>query len=531
MKPLHSSRLLFIAGVLFLNADMQATPLDDIGVSALRAVTTNLNGAGIRVAQPEAGSDLGTNWEVNPAAVGQPVGLFSYASSLGSSTNFPNFLSPESGHANGVAQKFYGTFGGVATNVAHVDSYDADFYITNYVFNLTAAPPATIVNQSFTFGTLTNNDQQDVDSAYDNYAETFGTFFISAACNASISPTVAAPGTAYNCISVAAYGGGSSIGPTIDNGRCKPDITTPAGDTSTATPQVAGAAAVLMQAALRGDGGSDTNSAFDLRTIKALLLNGTIKPPGWTNGVRTPLDARHGAGILNVFNSYQQLGGGKHSASFSTNVPFNTAHPPLPITNSINALSGWDFNTNTSSLIVDNVQHYYFNVANQIASVKFTATATLVWNRHYNATYQISPIGINDLNLFLYDCSNSNLVACSTSLVDNVEHLYLTNFAQGRYDLQVWKAGGAGIVSIAEPYALAWEFVPPPVLAISGGANPTLNWPLYPAGFLVEARTNLPGGTWSVNGLPAPFITNGLNSIPLNMTNGAQFFRLRKPNL
>ena len=49
------------------------------------------------------------------------------------------------------------------------------------------------------------------------------------------------PATCYNGIGVGdAYGGGSSVGPTLDNGRCKPDIMAPAGETSYSTPQVAG---------------------------------------------------------------------------------------------------------------------------------------------------------------------------------------------------------------------------------------------------------------------------------------------------
>jgi hypothetical protein len=47
-----------------------------------------------------------------------------------------------------------------------------------------------------------------------------------------------------------------------------------------------------MQAGLRGDGGSSTNAAADLRTVKALLLNGAIKPTDWTNNVPSPLDTR-----------------------------------------------------------------------------------------------------------------------------------------------------------------------------------------------------------------------------------------------
>ena len=76
--------------------------LDDIGVTALRALT-NLDGTGIRIAQPEAGDGGANNWEVNPAYsfVSQPVSRFTYISSLGTATTFPNSVGAESGHAEG----------------------------------------------------------------------------------------------------------------------------------------------------------------------------------------------------------------------------------------------------------------------------------------------------------------------------------------------------------------------------------------------------------------------------------------------
>ncbi|HTV76601.1 MAG TPA: hypothetical protein VMD57_06325, partial [Candidatus Baltobacteraceae bacterium] len=89
-------------------AEVRAQNLDTTGVTLLREVTTNVDGSGIRVAQPEAGYDQVTNWEVNPAAVNQPLALFTYISANGSTTNFPNNLSSESGHADTVAAYFYG---------------------------------------------------------------------------------------------------------------------------------------------------------------------------------------------------------------------------------------------------------------------------------------------------------------------------------------------------------------------------------------------------------------------------------------
>jgi hypothetical protein len=502
---------------------------NEVGVTLLQKVATNVDGTGIRVAQVEGGYDLGTNWEVNPTVVGRTTNstFITYISAAGSTSNFPNSLSSESSHADTVGFWFYGVNSGIATNVAHVDNYEANYFVTTYVE--VPSPPsvnAAVVNQSFSFGALTISQQQQIDSNYDNCAAINKTLFVSAVDNGG---NVHAPGTSYNGIGVAGYSttASSSIGPTIDNGRCKPDITAPDANAATSytTPLVAGAAAALMQAALRGDGGGDTNSAFDMRTIKALLLNGAVKPLGWTNGNSTPLDARHGAGMLNVFNSYRQLAGGKNSFIASTTVSSGGAHPPNGAIGTVTVLNGWDFNTNTSVIhptAQDAIKHYYFNVTN--GTGRFVASATLVWNRQQNQS------SINNLNLFLYNCANSNLVLCSTSLVDNVEHIYTNGLPAGRYDLQVWKAGGSGIVSASEAYALAWAFVPPPTVAISGGVNPALNWPVYPAGFLVEARTNLLTDAWSTNNLPASVLTGSTNILQLPLTNALQFFRLRSPN-
>ena len=383
MKHLPGRNTFLIFAVAALCGAMaRAQNLDAIGVTLLRTETTNLNGAGVRVAQPEAYDPGTTNWEVNPDTVGQPVSLFKYFSSDGTSTSYPNTLSGASGHAGGVGNEFYGILGGVATNVMHVDNYEANYFYNNIVGSM-ANINDPVINQSFTFGPQTIWMQQQIDTAYDNYSVANKTLFISAANNygttAPNSTNVCAPGTSYNCISVGAYQNGSSansLGPTIDNGRCKPDITAPSGETSFSTPQVAGAAAVLMQAGLRSDGGSDTNSAADIRTVKALLLNGAVKPSDWTNTAPSPLDFHYGAGVLNVFNSYKQLTGGKHGYIVSTSVATNSPHLPTGATGTVGVLSGWDFNTNTSTATTDGVKHYYFNVTNGLNNAQFTATAS-----------------------------------------------------------------------------------------------------------------------------------------------------------
>jgi hypothetical protein len=500
----------------------------DSGLTAFRAVTTNLDGSGIHVAQPEA--SLTTNlltFEVNPAGVSQPALSYVYTTFTGTTDSFPNALGFESAHADAVGGIFYGFPFGVATNVAGVDNFEADYFFSNYI-NEPNLPGIgdQVVNQSFTFGPLSAADQEAVDSEYDNYAVQNQILFISGADNPGNSPVVCAPGTDYNCISVGAYANGTyfnSIGPTSDNGRCKPDITAISEATSFPTPLVAGAATVLMQAGLRGDGGTNLGAAADFRTIKAVLLNGAVKPPDWTNSTASPLDARYGSGVLDLLNAYEQLVGGEHTFLSGTQVPIGSPHPPGNPPGQIAELSGWDFNTITSATNFDAINHYYFQPASGGGTRAWTATATLVWNR------QLGESNINQLSLFLYDCARSNLVACCTSLVDNVQHIYVPQLSPGRYDLQVWKAGGiagSNIVSDAETYALAWSFISPRLALTRSGTNLLLEWPIYPDGTVLESATNLPITTWTTNNLPAPSISSGQYCLPINPTNPVQLFRL-----
>ena len=524
-NPMKLRGAQFLLAFVFLGPmAARAQNLDTIGVTLLWTITTNVNGAGIHVAQPEANNGpTTTNWQVNSSSFGQLTSLFTYYSSNGSATTFPNSLGAESGHADAVGTNFYGIPNGVATNVALVDNYEAGYFYNSLIAGsvpLNNNDP--VVNQSFNFVVTGVSQQQIIDSTYDNYTERYNTLFVSGVGNGG---SVNAPATCYNGIGVAVDNGSSSTGPTLDNGRAKPDITAPgypAGLTSFSTPYVSGAAAVLMQAGARGDGGNGTNAAADIRTVKALLLNGAVKPADWTNNAPSPLDTRYGAGVLNVFNSYEQLAGGRHGYIVSTSVSTGGAHPPTGASGTVSTLSGWDFNTNTSSSLYDGVNHYYFNVTNGVSNATFTATATLVWNRQRNQS------GINNLNLFLYNAANSNLVAVSTSAVDNVEHIFVPNLAQGRYDLQVWKAGGS-FVSSSETYALAFEFFSTPLNIARSGTNVVFKWPIYPTGFILESTTNLISPIlWNTNN-PAPSVTNNQNYVVLNVTNRYQFFRLWRP--
>ena len=198
----------------------------------------------------------------------------------------PNAAGLESGHADVVGNNFYGNAAsgpypysdpGAAPGVSTIDNYQADYYYDNLIApNVLPSSissrlhNARVVNQSFTFGA----QYTEVDEQYDNYADLYNVLFVSAIGNGSPA-NPGSPSSCYNGIAVACIdlSGTPTVGPTAD-GRCKPDITAPGGYTSYSTPYVSGCAAILMQAAARGDGGAGTQTnAGDIRTVKALLLN------------------------------------------------------------------------------------------------------------------------------------------------------------------------------------------------------------------------------------------------------------------
>jgi hypothetical protein len=444
----------------------------DMGIPELNQLNPALTGSGIVVAQAEALYG-GTNaFEVNPAVVGQPAGKFIYTDLNGSvSTTFNS--SDESGHAEAVGGNFYGSSGGVAPGVSEIYNYEADYFVNDIITDGVAIP-ARIVNQSFVFVTNGNTTEQaQGQQIYDNYAATYNTLFISGVGNGG---AVLAPASSYNGIGVAAYGGQSSTGPTYD-GRSKPDITAPATETSYSTPYVSGAATLLLQAAEDGDAGSVTD-ASDARTLKALLLNGATKPPGWTHTDTAPLDPNYGAGIVNVYNSYLNLVAGEYRSSASTSGSAAPVSAGVIVPD-----QGWNLATITTPLLsgsyTSESDHYLFDLTSSTAP-QFTLTSTLTWWRQAGQT------DINNLDLYLFDVTTGDAIAVSDSTVDNVQELYVQDLGPGDYDLVVLKDGGqplssgGTVVSGSETYALAFNFSPVP--------EPPASWLLLLALLLIPLR-------------------------------------------
>lgn len=210
-------------------------------------------------------------------------------------------------------------------------------------------------------------------------------------------------------------------------GRMKPDIVVEESATSNASPALASAATLLLDA-IR----PDFPDADDPRVVKAILLSGASKQnlPGWRRASTSrPYDEILGAGELNVLHAHRILAAGRQTASGSA----------------YRALSGWDKTTSSTA----SPRRYFFKL---LPGQWGTISATLTWHRTIPANYASSTLA--NLNLHLKNASGFTVGSTmdeSLSAVDNVEHLFLRHLPPGDYALEV-SAATSGVT-----YGIAWE--------------------------------------------------------------------------
>jgi len=427
------------------------TDSSNIGLAQLQSAYPTLDGAGVTVGQAEA--DVSANqFEVDPGTLGtldnasNSTGFLTYygdVAGVQESTTLYNdgLIGAYSSHATSVAAQFYGP-GGVAPGVSHVDNYNAQYYAPNFLAT------DKVVNMSYAQSPSGTTTQASIDSSYDAVALADNMVLVASAGNSG-SPS--SPSTAYNVISVGNSLSLDAVGPAYD-GAAKPDISAPGSATSFTAPQVAGAAAVLVQAASGGWQGATAQSqsdAADFRTIKTLLLNGATKPSDYFTGAyaptaTNPLNARYGAGVLNVYNSVNELHGGEHAANATWSVAAGSVGFQAVGGTALPTLQGWNFATLTAQRGQDEVNGYKVDLT---AGQVFIATISWASNAS-NA--------INHFGLYLYDDTTGQLLVQSTATASNVEQVYLDPTTTGTYDLQValdGKTSGA----ITDTYALAYS--------------------------------------------------------------------------
>ena len=333
------------------------------------------------------------------------------------------------------------------------------------------------------------------------------------------------PSTSYNGIAVGVDDGPTTAGPTEDNGRSKPDITAPGDYSSFSTASVSGSAGNSRSGwagRIWGEFGANRS-----RRRRSPDDQGIVAQRSGKQAVRfdrtptAPLDPLNGAGQLNVHNSFEQLAGGFHAASSVANTAsVGGAHPADTTSAPISSLAGWNFASLSSTAASDAYANYVFSPPTGVAG--YTFTATLVWERQYNLNPAI-PLGINNLDLYLYDTTKNQLVDYSISKVDNVQDVFDQNLTAGdRYDLEVLKTGGIagvtpGVVSNSETYALAYNIAAAQTAAgvwdNSSGGNVSAagNWsgavPQYATdtanftGAITSAATVTVGSNWTLGNI------------------------------
>lgn len=232
----------------------------------------------------------------------------------------------------------------------------------------------------------------------------------------------------------------SSCGPT-DDGRAKPEVLAlglclgPVIEskesydkdnisyTSFSAPQVAGVAALLIDAARQ----NKISSGDDPRLIKALIVNGANKLIGWHKGTFTaeddhsvPLDYRQGAGLVNALNSYRQLVAGRYSKNQTESENESAAN------------IGWD----VAELLYTHNDRYNKKVYHLAKPLRSGGSfkATLNWYRSYKSDVAFSPLPLKKLVLELWSTDQQgNLISLldySASDKDNLQHIYFSSDAE-----------------------------------------------------------------------------------------------------
>jgi hypothetical protein len=334
---------------------------------------------------------------------------------------------------------------------------------------------ADVINMSLAFFAPNNSGLSQLDLMVDYAA--WDRRINCVVCGGNISggngsTQVRGPGSAFNGVTAAwtnanftRVNNDSPNGFTGD-GRIKPDVSAPgtslalANDDwetqadwetvsgcSFAAPHIAGLMAQQLEA------GATHGLSTDPLVVKATIMNSASKavldkqgnawaPASFSNlgGVYStsqPLDPHAGAGQLDGLALSAQYLAGEMAPGLVGEV-------------------GWDFNTIQLGQFID-----YEIDPNLIYGS--TLTATLAWYRHVGRFDNNNNILVDaadsffvsqtlaNLNLQIF--KNGELVAQSTSAIDNIEHLSIAVDRSAQYTLRVL---GSSVAAVSEEFALAW---------------------------------------------------------------------------
>jgi hypothetical protein len=475
-----------------LTPAVQAFYISDIGFDALQTQlgASTPTGAGVRIAQVEAPIN-DVSGGAAPIFMPDPSNTEFIGKMITPVGGNPS--GTYSGHATGIGSLFYGNASSIGTGIMQIDSYDANSWINslyNPVTGRATTSPDRVANHSWVGGGTDGASDGtilrlvDRQVALNNYIQVVGL-----TNGPGNSPLLS---SGYNVIAVGRTDGVNQQGAvpvTGDSlygaGRTVPTLVAPQPLSSTATPVVSAAAALLVQTGHQGGLSLSTGyttisgigTIYDAErseTVKAALMAGADRQTANTSttanitdyrsaGHETAngLDNRYGAGQVNIYNSYRILAGGEQKSFQMGGVDISAF--------------GFDYSTIGGLNGTGRTASYFFNAASDL-----TLFASLAWNVGVSNDATLTA-SLHHLSLSLFDVTNNRLLASSASLLDNTQNLYLKLLLGGRYEMRVTANESDNFLS---GYALAWRMdatplpapIPPAAWLFGTGVLALLGW-------------------------------------------------------
>lgn len=477
MNPKNSKTVILLAlPLLVTSAQAAADYKEDIGYTALQAElgAATPNGTGAKVTQVEASSpDTDPNilyFAPDPSAASMTGKMFSYPG-LSCATP-PCTPSVFSGHALGVADRFYGNSLSMATGINDIHSYEVNQWLAALYSTTTGKATSTdrrIANHSWVGNGDTTAQTSEILRLVDRQVNL--NEYIQVAASGSGSPLL---GNAYNVIAVGLTNGSVSSSIAIDDtyvaNRATTDLVAPAANLSTATPIVSATATLLVQTShqqtnlsLGSSNISGVGTVYNAErseTVKAILMAGAERQTENTSGygnitdyrsagheTDNGLDNRYGAGQVDIYNSYRIIESGEHNSLEDGGD--NLGQIDMSGFDYDDAFGGAISGTARNPLQSNSTATYAFT-----ASANETLSAALVWNLGVTNNSAMDTT-LHHLGLALVDVTeNNSIVASSDSMFDNTQNIYWEGLVGGHdYQLQVSSLEGA----ITQDYALAWN--------------------------------------------------------------------------
>ncbi|MCH2183722.1 MAG: PEP-CTERM sorting domain-containing protein [Mariniblastus sp.] len=438
--------LFALAFTLPLRADWQ----DDIGWTALKAELGNSleDGTGLSVTQVEAPNGSAYLADFSLAEFLDKTIIDGTGTNVGASS-----------HATSVARNFFSRTNSIAPGISQITGYNANDYLNRVLGHDGGADPLAqgfdIGNHSYIGNIADKAIAQDMLERFDFVINRDNTVMAVGVNNGSGTRTPDLLAHSYNAIAVGRTNGNHSRGATTfyGAGRFKPDIVAGDSATSYATPRVAGAAAILRQAA-------GITAASDAVLIRSLLFAGATKDEfaDWSRTSTQPIDEVYGFGELNIYNSYHILRAGEFKGTSD------------PAGNSVGH-QGWHLGEFKEASDL----YYEFDVS--AASPLEELSVALTWNINVIDTESSADIfnastELANLDMVLLD-SLGNVIDESVSAVNNSEHIFLRELAPGSYRFRVSSDS-------ATQFGLAWQITSIP--------EPASGWLVCLLGGLFLAR-------------------------------------------